>query len=297
MSEIAGTLQSTSPHRPAVWPIGIGSARVTALSDGYFDLPFDFFHALQPDEAQALLQTARRPSPPRIEVNAFLVEQRGKRILVDTGCGANLGPTVNRLGLNLAAAGVTAASIDAILCTHIHPDHTNGLIDSSGQPVFPNAELYVHRAEAAFWLNDQTRAQAPDALKVQFDWAKAAFAPYANRMYQIASGEVLPGIEAVELPGHTPGHCGYVVHNDGQSLFIWGDAVHSISIQAAHPDVTFATDVDEQAARETRHQLFDRVAVDRLLIAGMHLEHPAFGHLTRNGNHFRYEPHSPTPLL
>jgi glyoxylase-like metal-dependent hydrolase (beta-lactamase superfamily II) len=291
VSEITGEMSGA----PAVCRKRIGSTIVTALSDGFFDLPFDVFPALGSDEGESLLRGAHRPSPPRIQVNAFLVEQRGKRILVDTGCGPQLGPTVNMLRANLAAAGVSGASIDAILCTHIHPDHTNGLIDGGGEPVFPNAEVYVHHTEAAFWLSDENRAKAPDDLKVQFDWAKAAFAPYQNRMRLMAPGEVLPGVEAIGLPGHTPGHCGYIVHSDGETLLIWGDAVHSISIQAARPDITFATDVNGDAARDTRLRLFDQVATDRLLITGMHLDFPGFGYLTRDANRFRYEPEPWSP--
>jgi glyoxylase-like metal-dependent hydrolase (beta-lactamase superfamily II) len=99
----------------------------------------------------------------------------------------------------------------------------------------------------------------------------------------------------IGLPGHTPGHCGYVVHSDRAALLIWGDAVHSISIQTARPDVTFAADVDAEAARETRLRLFDQVATDQLLITGMHLEFPGFGYLTRQANRFRYEPEPWSP--
>ncbi len=295
MSEVIETGIISDQQAPAFYRKRVGSTTVTALSDGYFDLAFGVFQGLDPTEGEALLRSAHRPSPPRIQVNAFLVEQAGRRILVDTGCGAHLGPTVNRLRANLAAAGVDAASIDAILCTHIHPDHTNGLVDGSGEPVFPNAEVYVHKADAAFWLNHENRAKAPDELKIQFDWAMEAFAPYEDRMHLISPGEVLPGVEAIGLAGHTPGHCGYVVHSDGDALLIWGDAVHSISIQTARPEVTFAADVNGEAARETRLRLFDQVATDQLLITGMHVEFPGFGHLTRDANRFRYEPEPWSP--
>jgi glyoxylase-like metal-dependent hydrolase (beta-lactamase superfamily II) len=297
VSEIIEEVIAYGTQSPAFYRRRVGSTIVTALSDGYFDLAFGLFPALDPVEGEALLRSAHRPSPPRIQVNAFLVEQAGKRILVDTGCGAHLGPTVNRLQGNLAAAGVDGASIDAVLCTHIHPDHTNGLIDVSGDPVFPNAEVYVHKADAAFWLNDENRAKAGDQLKIQFDWAKAAFAPYKHRTHLIVPGEVLPGVEAIGLPGHTPGHCGYVVHSDGEALLIWGDAVHSISIQAARPEIAFAADVDGDAARDTRLRLFDQVATDRLLITGMHVEFPGFGYLTRDASRFRYEPEPWSPIV
>jgi glyoxylase-like metal-dependent hydrolase (beta-lactamase superfamily II) len=290
-------MSADGAQSPAVYRKRIGSTIVTALSDGYFGLPFDVFPALDPSEGEALLRSAHRSSPPRIQVNAFVLEQRGKRILVDTGCGARLGPTVNALRANLAAAGVNAASVDAILCTHIHPDHTNGLVDRRGEPLFANAEVYVHHADAAFWLSDENRAKAPDELKVQFDWAKEAFAPYQDRVRLIAPGEVLPGVEAIGLPGHTPGHCGYIVHGEGEALLIWGDVVHSLAIQVPRPEVAFAGDLDGDAARETRSRLFDRVAADRLLITGMHLEFPGFGYLTRDAHRFRYEPDPWSPTL
>ena len=268
----------------------VGSTTVTALTDGHFDLDFEVFPGLDPVEGAALLRRAGRPSPPRIQVNAFLIEQPGQRILVDTGCGAHLGPTVNRLHQSLAAAGANGAGVDKILCTHIHPDHTNGLVDAAGAPAFPNAEVYVHAADAAFWLSDENRARAPDLLKVQFDWAKAAFAPYRDRLTLISPGDLLPGIQAIALPGHTPGHCGFLVHSGDDAVLIWGDAVHSLGIQTARPDVTFASDVDGEAARRTRLKLFDQVAADRLLVTGMHVEYPGFGHITRDGNRFHHTP-------
>jgi glyoxylase-like metal-dependent hydrolase (beta-lactamase superfamily II) len=281
---------------PAFYRRKIGAAVVTALSDGYFDLPFSFFPALDPADGAQLLDRAHRPSPPRIQVNAFLVELSGRRTLIDTGCGCQLGPTVNRLRQNMGAAGVTEASIDTILCTHIHPDHTNGLVDEGGRAIFPNAEVCVHRADAAFWLDDANKPKVPPDAEVQFDWAKAAFAPYKDRTRLINVGEVVPDVEAIALHGHTPGHCGYVVHGGSEALLIWGDAVHSIAIQAARPEVSFAADMDPDAARATRRRLFDRVASDRLLITGMHLEFPGFGSMVREGGRFRYEPESLSPV-
>jgi glyoxylase-like metal-dependent hydrolase (beta-lactamase superfamily II) len=227
--------------------------------------------------------------PPRIDVNAFLIEAGGKRILVDTGCGSKLGPTVNKLRQNLAASAIPEASIDTVLCTHIHPDHTNGLIDELGAPVFINAEIVVHEAEMEFWLSKAQMEKAPAALQPQFVWAMEAFAPYQERIRTFRQGHIVSGIEAVPLYGHTPGHSGFLIHSGKEQLLIWGDCVHSISIQAAHPEVSFAADVDADAARLARQRLFDRVSTDQLLVTGMHLEFPGFGYLARAGQSFRYE--------
>jgi len=267
----------------------VGDITITALRDGYFDLPLAYFSGLDAGESERLLRMASRVVPPRIDVNAFLIEAGGKRLLVDTGCGNKLGPTVNKLRHNLAASGVAEASIDTVLCTHIHPDHTNGLIDESGAPVFANAEIVVHEAEMQFWLSEAQMEKAPEALKPQFRWAMDAFAPYRERIRTFRHGSIASGIEAVPLHGHTPGHSGFLVHSGTEQLLIWADCVHSISIQAAHPEVSFAADVDPDAARATRQRLFDRVSTDQLLVTGMHLEFPGFGYLVRAGQSFRYE--------
>jgi len=267
----------------------IGEITVTALRDGHFDLPLAYFSGLEAAESEGLLRNASRAVPPRIDVNAFLIEAGDRRILVDTGCGSKLGPTVNQLRRNLVAIGVSEASIDTVLCTHIHPDHTNGLIDESGAPVFINAEVVVHEAELEFWLSKEEMEKAPAALQPQFAWAIEAFAPYQDRIRTFRQGNVASGIDAVPLYGHTPGHSGFLIHSGKEQLLVWADCVHSIAIQAPHPEVSFAADVDPDAARSTRQRLFDQVSTDRLLVTGMHLEFPGFGYLLRAGQSFHYE--------
>jgi glyoxylase-like metal-dependent hydrolase (beta-lactamase superfamily II) len=132
--------------------------------------------------------------------------------------------------------------------------------------------------------------QAPAALQPQFVWAMEAFAPYRDRIRTFRQGNISSGIEAIPLYGHTPGHSGFLIHSGQEQLLIWADCVHSISIQAAHPEVSFAADVDPDAARATRRRLFDQVSADQLLVTGMHLEFPGFGYLVREGQSFRYEP-------
>jgi glyoxylase-like metal-dependent hydrolase (beta-lactamase superfamily II) len=140
-----------------------------------------------------------------------------------------------------------------------------------------------------FWLSHAQMEKAPVALQPQFVWAMEAFAPYQNRIRTFRQGHIASGIEAVPLYGHTPGHSGYLIHSGKEQLLIWGDCVHSISIQAAHPEVSFAADVDPDAARVTRQKLFDQLVTDQLLVTGMHLEFPGFGYLVRAGQSFHYE--------
>ncbi len=101
---------------------------------------------------------------------------------------------------------------------------------------------------------------------------------------------MLPGVTAVELAGHTPGHTGWMIASGGAALFIWADVVHLPGLQFAHPDVGLAFDVDGAKGKAARHRALDMAATDRLLVAGMHLDFPTFGHVRRAGAGYAFEP-------
>lgn len=273
---------------PAVKRRRYGDAVVTALGDGYLELPTAALLNIDDAGATALLDAAFRSST-RGSLNAFLVEQDDRRVLIDTGAGSAMGPSCGALPRLLQAAGVEPGSIGTVVLTHLHPDHIGGLAPG-GAAAFPNAELVVHEAEAAFWLDPASEGRAPEPMRPYFAGARAATAPYQGRMRLIREGgeAAVPGIEAVPLPGHTPGHTGYRV--GGGKLLIWGDIVHMPDVQAARPDVGIAFDADPQAARATRERVLDMAATERLAVAGMHMHFPAFSHVVRDGSGYRFVP-------
>jgi Metallo-beta-lactamase superfamily len=139
----------------------IGDIVVTAVSDGYIDGNLDLLKNVSVDEARAILVDAFRPVR-RVSINAFLVHTKGGLVLIDTGTGGSMGATNGWIGRNLAAAGLDAKDVSAVLLTHMHPDHSAGLTDTStGRPIFPNAELVMHEAEPRYWLDDGRLAGHP----------------------------------------------------------------------------------------------------------------------------------------
>ncbi|MDP4025047.1 MBL fold metallo-hydrolase [Methylobacterium sp. NEAU 140] len=276
---------------PGVLRWNLGDLTVTALNDGWFQASLDLVTGVDTAEAGRLQVAGFRTEQPKITLNAFLITGPGRKpVLVDTGYGA-LAPaeTLGRAGAALATTGVRPEDVETVLVTHLHPDHVGGLA-RDGAAVYPNAEVVVHAAEAAHWLPDAALARAPDEAKPYFEGARNALAPYKGRVREQSGGEVLPGITAVHLPGHTPGHCGFRIVSGDKALLIWTDVVHMPAIQFKNPEAGVAFDVDGDQARATRKRILDEVATEKTFIAGSHLEFPTFGYVARDGAGYSFVP-------
>ena len=103
----------------------------------------------------------------------------------------------------------------------------------------------------------------------------------------MADEEISPGIRALALPGHTPGHCGFRIDSDGEHLLIWGDIVHFPHIQLLKPEVSIAFDYDAQMAADTRSRMLDEVSSDKILVGGMHFGEQGFGYIEKLKSGYR----------
>src|SRR6476620_985519 len=147
---------------PGVYHRRIGDMVVTTISDGYLDGTFDVMRNVDIERARQILTDSFRPAR-RTSVNTFLIHSKGRIAIVDTGSGNYLQPTAGFVQRNLAMAGIDPKSIDTVLLTHMHPDHSAGLTDmSNGQLLFPNAELVMHENELAHWFDDGAMAKVDE---------------------------------------------------------------------------------------------------------------------------------------
>ena len=276
---------------PGVYHRKIGDIVVTAISDGYLDGNLEVMRNVDLDKAHQILREAFRPAR-RTSVNTFLIHSKGRLAIIDTGSGNYLLPTAGFVQRNLAAAGIDAKSIDTVLLTHMHPDHSAGLTEMpSGRLLFPNAELVMHENELPHWFDDGAMAKADErAKKLFFQAGREQVAPYENRTRLFKQGEVFPGVTAVPSHGHTPGHTAYLVASGNDQLMIWGDTVHVPEVQTAFPDAGMGFDTDLAMAAASRKRMFDRVSADRVLVAGMHLHFPAFARLAQRGEGYALYP-------
>lgn len=271
----------------------LGDIEVIALSDGTLPLPaISLLSNTKPGEVEKLLSDAYQTTSVDESINAFLVKANGRLILVDAGTGLLFGPTLNKLEASLKSAGVAASQISDILITHIHTDHTGGLMDGT-RMVFPNAIVHIDQRELGFWLDSGNRDRASAANKKYFDEAIAKVKPYVDAgKVQVFDGatQLFPGIRSVAAPGHTPGHSFYEIQSKGDKLLFWGDLVHVADVQLPNPSVTIAFDVSPGQAAMTRKQTFSDAVTGRYWIAGAHMTFPGIGHLRSDGQGYRWVP-------
>jgi glyoxylase-like metal-dependent hydrolase (beta-lactamase superfamily II) len=278
---------------PGFYRRKVGNAEVTALLDGYLDIAHNLWVGIEEADVKQAIADSFLPDNGniRIGITSYLVNTGDRLILVDSGSAELFGPTAGKFLEMLAAAGHSADQIDDILITHMHPDHIGALITADGKATFANAQVHVAQKEIEFWASETNLASAPDFAKPWYQAALDVKAAYDGRL-NIFSGapELITGVTAMELHGHTPGQTGYHFGFDGDELLIWGDACGVAAVQFQHPEAGLVFDVDGETGKKTRAKLLDMAAHDKLLVASPHCPFPSFGHVARSGDAYAWVP-------
>lgn len=268
--------------------IQIGRFTVTALTDGYADMPYTFFPGRTAAEVEqaAKAQFVARSSGVRFVFNQYLVEDGERKILLDTGPAGSIGQT-GALPQALAALGLRRDQIDAVIVTHMHQDHMGGLI-AGGQNNFPNAELYIDRRDVTHWTDPAKRSGAPEYLQTSFRMATDVVRLYPRLQAIDGAREIARGISIVDLTGHTPGHIGVRIEDAGQSLIMVSDMLFPV----VHPlatDVNFLFEQDRAAAQAMRDRFFPLAAAEGALIAATHMPFPGLGRVVSDRGQLRWQ--------
>jgi glyoxylase-like metal-dependent hydrolase (beta-lactamase superfamily II) len=278
---------------PGFYRVMVGDFEVTALSDG--TLPFDtgkWLTNTTPAQVEKALAKVYLKAPPESSVNAFLVDTGAKLVLIDTGSGALFGPALGKLLLNMDAAGYKPEQVDEIYITHLHADHAGGLM-SGDKLAFPNAVVRADKRDADFWLSDENLKKSPEGMKMFFEGARASVNPYVKAgKFKPFDGntDLVPGVKAVAMHGHTPGHTFYVAESNGQRIVFWGDLVHVEAVQLPNPSVTVIFDVDSRAAAAERKKALADLAKQGTLIGAPHIAFPGIGRLRKDGKGYAWVP-------
>ncbi|MDD2789057.1 MAG: N-acyl homoserine lactonase family protein [Sulfurimonas sp.] len=161
---------------------------------------------------------------------AYLIETANGRILYDVGCdyskiadeakrkhfyeheGFAFGPPKmseeQRLPNRLAELGLQKEDVDIVFCSHLHFDHAGGLCEMC------HAEVHVHKKEL----------EAAKALADEAYFAEDFACPINWRLFE-HEYDLVPGVRAIETPGHTAGHMSMLIElPKGAPILLAGDA-------------------------------------------------------------------------
>jgi glyoxylase-like metal-dependent hydrolase (beta-lactamase superfamily II) len=145
----------------------------------------------------------------------YLVTVGAEAALIDAGCGeAN-----DLLLANIEAAGISAASIRYLLLTHCHFDHTGGAADLRRRL---GCVTVAHELDAVF-------IECGDAEVSAASWYGSRLSPCPIDQRLRGARESLPlgdsSIEAIHIPGHSPGSVTYL-YEAGDRRVLFGQDVH-----------------------------------------------------------------------
>src|SRR6202165_5423894 len=279
---------------PGFYRLKVGDLEVTALYDGTGVFDPHWLNGTKATMDGVVKGLHEDPHMLDVVDTGFLVNTGKQLILVDAGAGTWWGGgALGRLAGRLRSAGYSPEEVDLVLVTHLHSDHVGGLTNQDGKRVFPNADVYVAKAESDFWLSPDISAKGPKDAQPFFQSAQAIAAPYikAGKWHTFSGSEpIVDCMQLVPLPGHTPGHTGFEFSSKGQHILFWGDIVHALRVQLAHPEVTVVFDADPAAAAATRIQLLPKLAIEGILIAGPHILFPGLGRLHKEGTGYSWAP-------
>lgn len=197
--------------------------------------------------ARELLEKSKK----RIElpVSAYLIEHPKGLVLIDTGWSREISPngvyderavrsqlpaylasfyrptvrTGETVLERLAAMGIAPKDLDAVVLTHLDADHISGLRSV-------NEAKRILCAQEEGWWNNRTvyRLRQPESLRegidIEFYWFRGTPDGPLRWSYDLFGDG---SVKFICLPGHTDGHIGVRIENNGRFLVLASDAAFS----------------------------------------------------------------------
>jgi len=287
---------------PSFYRYKLGDFEITVVNDGAraIPLPPTFVRNVAIDQVLAVAEAAYMPKGSIVApFNPIVVNTGAKLVLIDTGYGPGIAPTVGLLPSTLAAAGIDPKSIDIVLISHMHGDHILGLKTPDGALAFPNAEIKVPAVDWAFWMSDDNMSKAPEGFqKASFGFNRKIFSNLVDKVTRYDWGkEVAPGITAVDSRGHTPGHSSFVIASEAGRLFFQGDVSIVPDLFLRNPEWQVMFDSEPDKAVQTRRRIYDMASAEKILVAGYHFPFPGLGYIEKAGSGYRLVPAAWNPVL
>ena len=202
-----------------------------------------------------------------LALGGFLLRASDRLALVDTGLGPLDIGTMRGGALltELRRLGVDPGDITDVILTHLHFDHV-GWTTQKGVVVFENATYRCDRRDWEHFVG-------PDA------GATRKLSPLESRLETWdGSGPLLPGVDTVAAPGHTPGSSMLVISSGADRAMLLGDVVHC-AVELIDEEWAGMGDVDPDLALRTRRALIRELEGSDIPVVASHFPEMQFGRL------------------
>lgn len=226
-------------------------------------------------------------------IHSWVVWTGNEVVIIDTASGNDkirTDPKFQRFHMlntsfldRLAAIGAGPDDVTMVINTHMHVDHSGwNTVKRNGKwmPTFPKARYVFGRDEYRNWQPGGVTATAqPEGVPVIED----SITPIveANDVLWIGDGDqILPGITAHALPGHTSGQLGIRVTSGGDVGWFSGDTMHR-AMQVFEPELNCFLCENSKVAEATRKAFLQTCADEGAMIFPAHFDAP---HAGRVGN-------------
>ena len=277
----------------------IGDVTVTRVVDVLQDidltllLPDATAENLDPLRSWLLPHFLNKDGTAPLSIHTFVIRSEDATILVDTCIGDDKPRAMPEWNMrqseflsDLIKVGAPREAVDVVLCTHLHVDHVGWntmRVDDAWVPTFPHANYLFGRDEWSYWKDEDDPFGA--------DAKQDSILPIieSDLVTLVDSDHVVtPEVRLVPTPGHTPGHVSVLIESGGARAIVTGDLFHH-PVQFAHPSWLDIADVQSEIAQSSRIDFMQRFGGKDTLVLGTHFASPTGGHITREGDGYRFE--------
>jgi glyoxylase-like metal-dependent hydrolase (beta-lactamase superfamily II) len=289
------------PQAPYFYRFKLGAAECTIVSDGQLPLGDPNAAFLNIDKAEIARELKDNFLPLNnavLEQNVLVVNFGDRVVLFDTGMGRDslFGDSTGKLQTTLRQANIDPAAVDAVVMSHAHIDHCGGLIGAEGKRNFPNAQYFIGEADFNYWTDDAKIPSNYPARPHFLDQARNNLLPVKDAIHFYKDNEqILPGVTALSAPGHTVSHTIFMIESGGKQLCYIGDLAHHPVLLLERPRTQFAYDTDPVQSAESRVRMLTMLSANRIPLLAYHFAWPGIGHVSKEGEGFRYFP-APTQM-
>jgi glyoxylase-like metal-dependent hydrolase (beta-lactamase superfamily II) len=224
-----------------------------------------------------------RPGSLFIHVNPFLVKTEQDLILFDTGLGYKDTRDELFLHQHIRNAGFDPDDITLVLMSHLHYDHSGGLVvERNGRlvPSFPHAVHVVQKGEWEFGLSGKSSSYHQEIFE--------ALQYTVDLQLVEGSGELKPGIKYELSGGHCPFHQVFLVESKGEKCFFGGDELPEPEQLLRRFVAKY--DYDGHKAMQLRQEYGEKAAANDWTCLFYHAKSIAVGKVTYNDEHFSVIP-------